>query len=204
MKIKVCGMRESKNIQALSVLEVDYMGLIFYEKSKRFVAREIAETLLKKVGIFVNEEIEKVEALAKEYQLHALQVHGDESPEYCKKLQEKGHKIFRAFRVDENFDFQQTKDYEPFCELFIFDAKGKDYGGNGIAYDWSVLEKYQGGTNFLLSGGINPNSIEKIQVFQHPKCLGLDLNSGFEIEPALKDIDSLKIFIDTIQEDNRR
>ncbi len=199
MKIKVCGMREAQNIQALSALDVDYMGLIFYEKSKRFVQGEIVDTDLKKVGVFVNEKIEQVKALAEKHTLHAIQIHGDESPEYCRKLQEKGYKVFKAFRVDEHFDFNDVKPYEAFCELFIFDAKGKDYGGNGISYDWSVLQKYQGETDFLLSGGINPDSVGKIQAFQHPKCTGLDLNSGFEIEPALKDISSLKRFINRVK-----
>jgi len=199
MKIKVCGMRETQNIQALSALGVDYMGLIFYEKSKRFVQEGTANADLKKVGVFVNEEIDKVEILAERHKLHALQIHGDETPGYCRELQKKGYKIFKAFRVDEGFDFEDTKPYEAFCELFIFDAKGKDYGGNGISYDWSVLQKYQGETDFLLSGGIKPDSVERIQTFKHDKCVGLDLNSGFEIEPALKNISSLKKFIEEVK-----
>ncbi len=219
MKIKVCGMRNSNNISELVKLAPDFIGFIFYEKSKRFVIdfpKVKIPKSIKKVGVFVNESIESILKIVLENELDIVQLHGDESAEFCKKLKrhpelvsgshnEKNDEmlkrvqhdevqIIKAFAIDENFDFNITKAYEPYCDLFLFDTKGKGYGGTGIKYDWSVLNNYKGETPFLLSGGITDNDADLVNEFKHPKCIGIDLNSGFEEAPALKNIKKLIAF----------
>ena len=198
MKIKVCGMRNVDNISELLKLTPDYIGFIFYDKSKRFVTDfpqvEISSSI-KKTGVFVNETIDEVLRKVLDFQLDTVQLHGDESVDYCKELNSKSPiDIIKAFSVDENFDFRSTQDYESHCDLFLFDTKGKEYGGNGLKYDWSILKKYEGETPFLLSGGINENDVETIRRFQHSRFVGVDLNSGFEDAPSQKNIQKLKEF----------
>ena len=208
MKIKVCGMRDNGNIESLIALKPDFMGFIFYKKSKRFVIDfptiEIPSTI-KKVGVFVNEPIDNVIEIVKKHQLDCVQLHGNESPEYCRELQkchlERSRKaashsteIFKAFSVDDSFDFSKTEDYQKACNYLLFDTKGKEYGGNGVKFNWEVLQKYKGKTPFLLSGGITKNDADEIKKIKHTAFAGLDINSGFEIEPALKNIEDIKEF----------
>ncbi len=199
MKLKVCGMRDSRNISELYNEGVRTMGFIFYDKSKRFVSDEIEEKLfndlpedLKRVGVFVNESVKTVIDKIKKCGLDFVQLHGEETPKYCKKL---AHftKVIKAFRVDESFDFSITEKYNG-VTYFLFDAKGQDYGGNGIKYDWTVLHNYKGGIPFLLSGGIGPSDRDRIIEINHPMLEGIDVNSGFEIEPGLKDVNKIKSF----------
>ena len=153
-------MRDAENISELIKLKPDYMGFIFYEKSKRFVSNfpeiEIPSEI-KKVGVFVNETIDEVIEIAEEYELGAIQLHGNESPEYCEELKVlmiRDVEIFKAFSVDDSFDFSITEAYQKMCDYLLFDTKGKEYGGNGVKFNWQVLDSYKGETPFLLSGGI--------------------------------------------------
>lgn len=190
-------MRESENISGLLTLKPDYIGFIFYDKSKRFVTDfpqiEIPSTT-KKVGVFVNEMIEEIIEKANQHTLDFVQLHGNESSEFCEKLAAKNIKIIKAFSVDENFDFSAIKPFEKCVSLFLFDTKGENYGGNGIKFNWELLQNYTGKTPFLLSGGISKNDSEEIKKFKHPAFLGIDINSGFELEPGLKNIKEIKEF----------
>jgi|TARA_B110000305_G_C19450147_1_gene647404 phosphoribosylanthranilate isomerase len=228
MKIKVCGMRQAQNLKDLTALNPDYIGFIFYDKSKRFVAefpQVCIDKSIQKVGVFVNETIETVIGIVKKHQLNAVQLHGDESVGYCEELKRivagkrslsgvetsrsesnvivtpLNHQleIIKAFSVNEHFDFSVTKAYEPFCDLFLFDTKGKEYGGNGVKYDWRILENYKGEILFLLSGGISAADADAIKEFGHNKCIGLDLNSGFEDVPGVKNIGKLKTFFKEVK-----
>jgi phosphoribosylanthranilate isomerase len=204
MKIKVCGMRDAENISELIKLEPDYMGFIFYKKSKRFVTNfpEVKiPSKIKKVGVFVNETIDDVIEIVEKHQFEAVQLHGNESPEYCEELKVlliRDVEILKAFSVDDDFDFSNTEAYQKACNYFLFDTKGKDYGGNGVKFNWQVLDNYKGETPFLLSGGISKNDSKAILSFlrrqESKKCIGVDINSGFEIEPALKNIEDIKEF----------
>ncbi|WP_298368058.1 phosphoribosylanthranilate isomerase [uncultured Lutibacter sp.] len=200
MKIKVCGMRDAENISELIKLEPDYIGFIFYSKSKRFVTNfpkiEIPSKI-KKVGVFVNESIDEVIEIAEENKLEAIQLHGKESPEYVEELRVlliREVEIFKAFSLDENFDFTKTEAYQKVCDYLLFDTKGKDYGGNGVKFNWQVLDNYNGETPFLLSGGISKVDAEEIKKISHSAFAGVDINSGFEIKPALKNIANIKEF----------
>jgi len=204
MKIKVCGMRNVENLSSLLALKPDFVGFIFYNKSKRYVEEFPQINFpqnIKKVGVFVNETIQEVLNKVKEFQLDCIQLHGNETPEYINQLlnyelvsESKSIDIIKAFSVDENFDFNNTSAYEDDCDFFLFDTKGKDYGGNGIKFNWEILQNYKGKTPFLLSGGISKVDVEGIKNIHHKYFEGVDVNSGFEIEPGLKNIDNIEEF----------
>lgn len=180
------------------------MGFIFYPKSSRYVSERPSylPTHCKRVGVFVDADIEQVCRIADEYSLDYIQLHGHESPAYIQELRSP-LSIIKAFNIAEPTDFEQTKAYEGVADLFLFDTKGKSVGGNGEKFDWNVLKAYKGETTFLLSGGIGPEDAESFSIIHyplsiHPKCIGIDLNSRFEIAPGLKDINKLKIFINSL------
>lgn len=195
MIIKVCGMREPDNIHAVEELGIQWMGFIFWEKSSRYVSERPAylPTKVKRVGVFVDADIKEVRQKVEEYRLDIIQLHGHESPEYCTQL--KDYTLIKAFNIATANDLAATKPYEGLVDYFLFDAKAQLVGGNGIKFDWSVLDNYDGDTPFLLSGGIGPDDAERIKSFHHPQCIGIDLNSRFETEPGLKDIHQLKHFL---------
>ncbi len=196
--IKVCGMRNSDNIKELSELKPDFIGFIFYAKSKRFastldkkVLDEIPDST-KKVGVFVNETIENIHKICKEYGFKYVQLHGDETVELCMKVKSLHYKVIKAFGIDGDFDFDMVNPFESVVDYFLFDTKTKGYGGSGQEYDWSVLGKYKGGVPYFLSGGIGEGNIENAFKFNDERMQVLDLNSKFEIEAGLKNIDLLR------------
>ncbi len=194
-------MKSPKNIKALEQLPINLMGFIFYEKSPRNVTRKSGIKIRKgvaKVGVFVNASIDFVMEKAKAHQLDYVQLHGQENLFYCQQLRQAGLHLIKAFSVDENFSFANTKGYEFYCNYFLFDTKGKNPGGNGFAFDWKLLKAYKGKTPFFLSGGIGEKDADAIKELNFKNLKGLDLNSKFEIKPALKDIQKIKNFIDAI------
>ena len=201
MKLKVCGMKYIDNIKSIADLKPDYMGFIFYEISKRNFEGIIPELpkSIKKTGVFVNEYIEIVISLVEEYKLEAIQLHGDESVEYIQKLRphlSKKIEIIKVFGINDNFDFTQLKPYENEVDYFLFDTKGKERGGNGVQFDWSVLKQYPSSKPFFLSGGIglkNALEIQKIKNTGLP-IYAVDINSKFESKPGLKNIKEVKSF----------
>lgn len=196
MIIKVCGLKLENQIEKLDqVKRVNWLGFIFYRGSKRFVESINGSVKsAKKVGVFVNEDVENVVTIAKINQLDILQLHGEESPEMCKRLKA-NYSIIKAFGMDENFDFSQLANYQENVDYFLFDTKTKGYGGSGNVFNWSILEEYKLNVPFLLSGGISVESIDVIKNFRHKSFIGIDLNSGFENEPGDKNIELVKIFL---------
>ena len=199
MIVKVCGMRDAQNIRDVEKLGVDWIGMIFWPQSKRFVA-EVPSYLpkhQKRVGVFVDAPLEDIRQHISDYQLNIIQLHGQESPDYVKAL--KPHTTIKAFNIAKADDLAQTEQYEGIADYFLFDTKGLMVGGNGQKFDWSVLTAYHGKTPFLLSGGIGLDDAESINSFHHPSCIGIDLNSRFEVSPAYKDIDKLRKFLGKIK-----
>jgi len=198
MIIKTCGMRDADNIRAVSELGIDWMGFIFWAPSSRYVSEKptFLPTRQKRVGVFVDARIEEVKSKADEYALDLIQLHGSESPAFCERLKANSRQqLIKAFNIATQEDLEQTIPYEGLVDYFLFDTKAKMVGGNGTQFDWSILSAYQGNTPFLLSGGIGPDDAEKVRNFHHPQLAGIDLNSRFELSPALKDIEKLKQFI---------
>lgn len=198
MIVKVCGMHDAGNIRMAEKSGVDLMGFIFYPNSPRFV-KEIPEYLpdCRRVGVFVNESIPRIMEIARRMDLWAVQLHGDESPEVCRALKREGLRVIKAIGIGEGIPGNLC-DYEEWCDMFLFDTACKEYGGSGRRFDWDILKDYHGSTPFLLSGGIAPDSVQKLKNFSHPRCIGIDVNSAFEISPGIKDIQKLRKFIEEL------
>ena len=201
-------MRDADNIRQVEALGIDWMGFIFWPKSNRFVHEKpvYLPASAKRVGVFVDADMEIVKETAAEYALDIIQLHGKESPAYIKHLRFlcSGHvtTIVKAFNIATSEDLEQTKPYEGITDYFLFDTKAKMVGGNGTQFDWTVLDEYKGKTSFILSGGIGPDDAEKVKAFHHPMLAGIDLNSRFETAPAHKDVNLLRTFIETIKNEN--
>lgn len=208
LKIKVCGMRSPENIRRIETLDIDYIGFIFYQGSPRCVSggdeslHAIRLCTKRKVGVFVNEALDSMLEKADLYRLDVLQLHGDESPETCMALRQSGYCVIKAFSVASVEDFVQIERYADCIDYVLFDTKCAGYGGSGKRFDWSLLESYTGHAPFLLSGGLTPDSLHDICLLEHTRFAGIDLNSGFEIAPAIKDVEKLEKFIGEIRKKN--
>ncbi len=195
IKVKVCGLRHYENIKDVALLKPDYMGFIFYKLSKRYVGDNfempLIESEIKKVGVFVNESEESILRIVKKNNLDLVQLHGDESAEFCIDLRMKSIQIIKAFAVDEHFDFDILKLYESSCDYFLFDTKSKEYGGSGVKFDKKLLDKNKINKPFFLSGGLDIEDVNKQQT-AISNLYSFDVNSKFETKPGFKDINKLK------------
>lgn len=200
MKLKVCGMRYEDNIREIASIQPDYMGFIFFEGSSRHVT-EPTPTLspsIKKVGVFVNASFDAIVEKINTHHLRAVQLHGEETPEFCKSLQPLNVEILKVFSIKNEFDFNVLTPYETVCDFFLFDTKGPLAGGNGYCFDWSVLENYPSTKPYFLSGGIGLENLDQLQEFKTSvaatHCHAVDVNSKFEIAPAIKNKELLENF----------
>jgi phosphoribosylanthranilate isomerase len=204
MKIKVCGLKDSENIKAVSGLTPDYMGFIFYHASPRFVNDLPPESLytipasVSKTGVFVNETEENINALIDKYNFNTIQLHGNEDPDFCNSFRPKTS-VIKAFGVSSDFDFAGLNEYANKVDFFLFDTKTAIHGGSGKIFDWSLLDQYKLGVPFFLSGGISPQNLEEIKEIDHPQFYGVDLNSKFEIAPGVKNTRQLEKAFDNIK-----
>lgn len=212
MKLKICGMKY--NTAEVATLQPDYLGFIFYDKSPRNFEGVIPELpkSIKKVGVFVDETVDVIIQKIKKFGLDAIQLHGNESPDYCKELKNHCHaeldsasqyEIIKVFSIKDEFNFSQLQPYEDVVDYFLFDTKGKLPGGNGYTFNWDELKEYLSTKPYFLSGGIGLGELQKIKEFiKHPTskyCYAIDVNSKFEIEPGLKRINELEKFIYELQ-----
>jgi len=202
MKIKVCGLKETNNIVAVSDLGVDYIGLIFYPGSKRCIdttdkaLQQIAKNSIEvpKVGVFVNAGYKTILDAVYNYGLHYVQLHGAEGPDCCACLS--GHvSVIKAFAIDSAFSFEHLKNYEKHCAFFLFDTVTRQYGGSGTTFDWNLLAKYTLQKQYFLSGGINLSHLAALKSINDNRMLGIDVNSCFETEPGIKNIHKIKALI---------
>lgn len=201
MKLKICGMKYRANIQEVAALQPDYLGFIFYEKSPRFCNDELPEipNTIAKVGVFVNAPLSEILNKIKAYNLQLVQLHGEESPEICEVLRLINIKVIKTFSIDDTFDFETLRPYEPVCDYFLFDTKGKHYGGNGTTFNWEILKKYPSQKPFFLSGGIGLEEISKLKQLNLP-IYAVDVNSKFETEPGLKNSNACKKIIQILKQ----
>ena len=204
MKIKVCGMRDSLNIREVESLHPDMMGFMFWPGSKRYVSCKpdyLPDVC--RVGVFVNPEPADVLARVREYGLNRIQLHGTEPADLCRAIhQTTGLPITKAISVASAADLAACKEYEQesSVDLFLFDTKCSGWGGSGQEFDWSILDSYHGSKPFMLAGGIGPGTEERIMGISHEQFCGIDLNSRFETEPAVKEITKLSLFINNIRQ----
>lgn len=198
-------MRDPLNIQAIAEAEPDYLGFIFYPGSSRFVgvpdrmSFHEATAGIMKVGVFVNEQPERVAEMSDSFGLDLLQMHGTESPAYCEALKLAGFRVIKTFGVDAGFDFKSLTPYLPVCDYILLDSKSDRHGGTGRKFSWDLLRQYTYKTPFFLSGGIEPEDAATIRKISHPAFYGVDINSRFEIVPGIKDADQVKSFIKAIK-----
>lgn len=206
MRIKVCGMREPENLRQLLELQPDYVGFIFHEASPRFVGETFDPELLKeiprsvkKVGVFVNASIDQIGKTVRRYGLDYAQLHGEESPDFCRNLQFKGINIIKAFPIDDAFNFTKLNNFKPHCDFFLFDAKGLQRGGNGKVFDWTLLNRYDNEKPFFLAGGISLDNVEELTALAGLRLHAIDINSKFEIAPGLKDIEKIRLLVEKVK-----
>ncbi len=207
MIVKVCGMTDIDNLQAIAKAKPDYFGFIFYEKSPRFITIETLPDFksIDKIGVFVNASYDFITENQKQYQLDGVQLHGDEDISYVKALKEKlpqDFKIFKAISVENASDFKAISSYENYVDMIVLDTKTKLKGGSGEQFDWDLLDYYKAEIPFLLSGGISAEDINNlIQVEKkHTKMIGVDINSRFELKAGLKDVDKVNTFVNTLKQ----
>lgn len=205
MKLKICGMTDADNIQAVASVQPDYLGFIFHEPSSRYFELDTIPKIpkhIKKTGVFVDKPLDYILDKIQRYKLQAVQLHGNESPEFCNSLGRApliDHiEIIKVFSVNSTFNVSVLEPYETVCDYFLFDTKGQLPGGNGYTFDWNLLKNYPSQKPFFLSGGIGLNNVEDLKNFQSyavsKYCYAIDVNSKFETAPGLKKIDALKMF----------
>ena len=199
--IKVCGMTDGENIRQTEQLGVDFIGFIFYPRSPRFLFEmpTYLPVRSQRIGVFVNESKDNILMYADRFGLDYIQLHGNESPEFCHNLQAAGMKLIKAFSIATPRDLSSVPAYEGLCQYYLFDTKTPQYGGSGNQFDWTLLNRYTGNTPFLLSGGINQYSAAAVRNFHHPRLAGVDINSRFESSPGLKDIGRIQTFISELR-----
>ncbi len=214
MKLKICGMKYQDNIDEIVALQPDYLGLIFYDKSPRYLDTTLTAlpTNIKKTGVFVNASISEIIEKIIQYQLQAVQLHGKESVEFCLKLREayeqekmiiskektNALELIKAFSIHKDFNFSLLEPYQENCDYFLFDTKGSYAGGNGYTFNWDLLKKYSFTTPYFLSGGIGLDEIQQLQHFMNSPeakyCYAIDVNSKFETKAGWKNITALTTF----------
>ncbi|MFV0506578.1 MAG: phosphoribosylanthranilate isomerase [Bacteroidales bacterium] len=198
--IKVCGLRDCKNIEEVDQLGVDLLGFIYYDKSPRNVPQSVVLpcSKAKKVGVFVNEESGKILDVAKRNDLSYVQLHGNEQLDQIIDLKYSGLNVIKAISIASKLDLEQARVFDGVADIILLDTKGSKEGGNGVKFDWRIIDYYNLDCPFMLSGGIGVSDAELVRGIKHPKFLGVDINSRFEIEPAIKDVIKIKKFINKI------
>ncbi|KAA9041279.1 phosphoribosylanthranilate isomerase [Ginsengibacter hankyongi] len=212
MKLKVCGITQLEQLKQLDEIGVNYAGLIFYKQSARCVINKLnaedvrpLELALKKIGVFVNADEEYIMNQVEDFALDIVQLHGDETPGFCKTISDR-ITVIKAFRItqsnEQNIDWM-IKPYEEYCDYYLFDTNRKNaYGGTGEKFDWKILQQNKINKPFFLSGGITLNDVEKLKAFDHPFFYCVDVNSRMEISEGVKDMQAVKTMAEELLEKN--
>lgn len=205
MQIKICGLTNKQNIMQVLSLQPDYIGFLFYKGSKRYIGDSagLADYIAgidtaKKTGVFVNAPQNEIVATISRYKLDAVQLHGTETPTECSRLTRYAM-VIKTFHINEQFDFSITAQYASSCNYFLFDTAGTEYGGSGQSFDWSLLSRYTSHLPFFLSGGIGPEHASRLREIHNKSLMAVDINSRFETNPGIKNINLLKPFINEIR-----
>lgn len=204
MLIKVCGLCQAEQVQALAEAGVDFLGFIFHPQSPRYCGNKkpmLSKGTSQRVGVFVNEPIKSLIQKAADWTLDYVQLHGEETTNYAFELQQHGLKVIKAFGIEKLTDFEQLVPYEKVANAFLFDTKSSARGGSGKSFDWSLLNAYQSEQPYFLSGGIGPDAVDKIQslISNDKRLWAIDINSRFERSAGDKDIEAIIHFIKTLK-----
>lgn len=204
--IKICGMRDDAGLKALTALQPDMIGFIFYPQSPRYAGLQPSNNQVpkvdpsKKVGVFVDASLDEISARTKAFCLDYLQLHGTESPEFCRMAREcTGCRIIKALPISEAADLSLADAYEGVVDYLLFDKKTPNKGGSGCKFDWNLLDSYTSHTAFIISGGIDLEALVQLKKATWPALVGVDLNSRFELSPGVKDIPKLKNAIEMLR-----
>ena len=197
-------MREPENILGVAKLQPDFMGFIFYDQSPRCVPHNFKMPLelssyIKKVGVFVDEQYERVFDSVNRHGLDYAQLHGNETVLHCEKLKQAGIGVIKVFSIDESFDFKSVEPYKDVSDFFLFDTKGKLYGGNALTFDWNLLQRYDQEIPFFLSGGVSSSNIRDVLQLKDLNLYAVDVNSGVEISPGVKDVSKINQLVNILQ-----
>lgn len=201
VKLKICGMAQAANIAAVAALQPDYMGFIFYQNSPRCISQVSSELIkyvpsdIKTTGVFVNEQLETIQQYVTLFKLKAVQLHGAETPDLCAELKQMNVQVIKAFGIGADFDFDQLRPYLDSVDYFLFDTQTPAYGGSGKVFDWSLLSSYNLEKPFFLSGGIDLIHAKALKAMQNRWLYAIDINSKFELEPGLKNLEKIKEFM---------
>ena len=205
MKLKVCGMKYPDNVRAVAALLPDYMGFIFYKPSKRYCGETLTPEFVKalspsilKTGVFVNESLEEVLRICAAYGFKAVQLHGHETPEFCLACKNAGLEVIKVFHVGETMDWSILEPYKKVADYFLFDTKTPEYSGSGMRFNWEILQEYDNEIPLFLSGGVDESILTELNDLKTVSIYALDVNSRFELEPGLKDVDRIKKFKEAI------
>lgn len=197
LSLKVCGMRDEVNIREVGALAPDFMGFIFYAGSPRYVGKEFTmpETLppgISRVGVFVNGSTQEIVEAIEQHHLDFVQLHGQEPADQCRELKDHGVGVIKVYSVDDDSRFRETEAYRDAVDFFLFDTKGKYFGGNARRFDWQVLSRYDQDIPFFLSGGISPENAADVLALGEYNIVAVDVNSGVELQPAVKDVEKIR------------
>lgn len=198
MKLKVCGLNNEENIRQIIGSKPDFMGFIFYERSPRYIGKlsdvDVIKSIpkeIKKVGVFVNAHFDTIIMQVKEFGLDYVQLHGEESVSFCGSIKELGIGVIKVFGIHDEFDFSQVNLFSKVSDYFLFDTKTKQHGGSGEQFDWRLLQNQEFDRHIILSGGITLTDVGKIKR-EFPKVYAIDINSRFETQAGIKDIQLIK------------
>lgn len=205
-KVKICGLTTLEDARFVSGALADFLGFIFYPESPRYVEPAKAGAIINwlegpgKVGVFVNQPLDDVNSIAKQTGVDYVQLHGNESPDYCALVEKPIIKVFHVNSETTRDDLvEQIDPYIEQVEFFLFDTKvdGK-WGGTGQTFDWNILKEISNEKPFFLSGGLNPENIE--DAIKKVQPYAVDLSSGLEESPGLKDFDKIELFFDKMRD----
>ncbi len=201
MLVKVCGITQKDQAQNIHESGADLIGHIFYEKSQRFLSKAVEVDGMQRVGVFVNDSFSKIVDTCREHQLQWVQLHGNESPELCRHLKNKGYKVIKAIPVNSKIPKNHVN-YKEVVDFILFDTASVNHGGTGKKFDWTIFHHENIETPFMLSGGISETDVDEIRSIRElqKNLIGVDINSRFEISPGIKNLDMVKTFIQKIKQ----
>lgn len=205
-RVKICGLTTLEHARYASGAMADFLGYIFYENSPRYIEPSEAAAIITwiegpaNVGVFVNKSIDDVNDIARLTGIQYVQLHGDESPEYCELIDKP---IIKGFRVTADDTAETLRDrvqpYRDAAAYFLFDAYSPDvYGGSGKSFNWDILAEFDSPRPFLLAGGLSAENVK--QAVRKVRPYGLDVSSSLEDEPGIKSFEKMETFFDTMQE----